>query len=145
MEIRKLEAKDIPEVVELWYSTSLIAHNFVEADYWKENKEAMATEYLPNSESYVLSQHGTILGFVSMLENYLAAIFVHHKEQGKGIGTKLLDFIKQKRTSIQLLVFKKNCKSIEFYKKQHFSVLSEGINKETGECDLLMEWLDTNK
>lgn len=48
MEIRKLESEDILPVVELWYETSIEAHDFISADYWKENKEAMATQYLPN-------------------------------------------------------------------------------------------------
>ena len=45
MEIRKLKSEDISQVVELWYETSIEAHDFISADYWKENKEAMATQY----------------------------------------------------------------------------------------------------
>ena len=47
MEIRKLASKNIETVVELWYNTSIIAHNFISEDYWKKNKEAMASKYLP--------------------------------------------------------------------------------------------------
>ncbi|MCG8309607.1 MAG: hypothetical protein MI975_19590 [Cytophagales bacterium] len=53
MEIRKLETKDIEIVVELWYKTSVVAHDFIPANYWEKNKDAMASTYLPNSETYL--------------------------------------------------------------------------------------------
>lgn len=70
MEIRKLALKDIEIVVELWYKTSIIAHNFISNDYWRKNKEAMASEYLPNSETYLAIENGAIVGFVAMVEDF---------------------------------------------------------------------------
>lgn len=107
MEIRKLESEDILPVVELWYETSIQAHDFISVDYWKENKEAMATQYLPNSETYLAMEGESIAGFIAMAENYLAAIFVKIDLQGLGIGKKLLNFVKNKREAIQLKVYKK--------------------------------------
>jgi putative acetyltransferase len=60
MEIRKLDTKDIDTVVELWYETSVIAHNFISATYWGNNKEAMASIYLPNSETYLAIENEKI-------------------------------------------------------------------------------------
>ncbi|MFT2009274.1 N-acetyltransferase [Pontibacter sp. 13R65] len=140
MEIKKLEAKDIEPTVELWYKVSVTAHPFVPAAYWRNNKEAMATIYLPTSETYVSIEDDKIVGFIAMAENYLAALFVDNKLQGKGIGKTLLNFIKGKRTVIHLKVFKKNIKSIEFYQSQCFNIVSENKDKETGELEFLMEW-----
>ena len=140
MEIRKLENKDIPEVVELWYNTSIIAHDFISASYWKENKEAMAKEYLPNSETYVALTNYEIVGFIAIAENYLAALFVKSDRKRSGIGKQLLEFIKNQRETIQLKTYKKNSNSIQFYLSQGFRVLKEGIDKETNEQELSMEW-----
>ncbi len=140
MEIRKLDAKDIDTVVELWYETSVIAHNFIPATYWGKNKEAMASIYLPNSETYLAIENEKITGFIAMAKDYLAAIFVNNKMQGKGIGKKLLNFIKEKRSTIQLKVYKKNTKTVEFYKSQDFTIISENKENETGENEFLMEW-----
>jgi len=140
MKIRKLETKDIESTVELWYKTSVIAHNFISTVYWRKNMEAMATIYLPNSETFVSVQNERIVGFISMSENYLAAIFVDNELQGKGIGKTLLNFIKKKRSTIQLKVFKKNIQGIEFYKSQNFNVVSENTDEDTGELEYLMEW-----
>ena len=140
MEIRKLENKDITEVVELWYDTSIVAHDFISADYWEENKDAMAKEYLPNSETYVAIIGDEIVGFIAMAENYLAALFVNNNMQRDGIGKQLLEFVKDIRKTIQLKVYKKNSKSIQFYLSQGFNILKEGIDEETNEQELLMEW-----
>lgn len=140
MRIRKLTSKDIEAVVELWYKTSIIAHNFIPKSYWKKNKETMASEYLPNSDTYLALEKGKIVGFVSMIENFLAAIFVDNKIQGKGIGKSLLDFVKSQKINIQLKVYQKNTKAISFYKSQGFAIKSINIEIETSEKELLMEW-----
>lgn len=140
MEIRKLEGNDIAEVVKLWYEASIRAHDFIPPDYWEGNREAMAATYLPNSETYVAAEGGNIIGFIAMAENYLAAIFVKNNMQGNGVGKRLLDYIKEERKTIQLKVYRKNSNSVNFYKRQGFEVLSEGVEEATNELELLMEW-----
>lgn len=140
MKIRELHINDIDTVVELWYETSVVAHNFVPFAYWQENKKVMASNYLPNSETYLAVEGDKICGFIAMVEDYLAAIFVSNEMQGNGIGKKLLNFIKEKRTTIQLRVYKKNSKSVAFYKSQDFSIISENRDEETGEAEFAMEW-----
>ncbi len=141
MIIRNIETKDIKTVVELWYQTSIVAHNFIPESYWEKNKDAMASIYLPNSETYVAIEDEIIVGFISMAENFLAAIFVDKKNQGKGIGKRLLNFIKKKREKIQLKAYKKNTKVVDFYTSQDFKIISENKEKETGEDEYLMEWI----
>lgn len=125
MEIRNIEAKDVETVVELWYQTSIIAHDFIPESYWAKNKDAMASIYLPNSETYVATEDEKIVGFISMAENLLAAIFVDNKIQGKGTGKKLLNFIKKRRIKIQLKAYKRNTKAIDFYTSQNFKIISK--------------------
>ena len=140
MKIRRLEHNDIESVVELWYEASLVAHDFIPSDYWKKNKDAMASTYLPKSDTYLAVDNGKVTGFVAMVENYLAAIFVDNNLQGRGIGKRLLNFVKEGRSSIQLKVYKKNSKTVEFYKSQKFIIVSESKEEETGEDEYLMEW-----
>ncbi len=100
----------------------------------------MASIYLPNAETYLAIENEKIIGFIAIAEDYLAAIFVNNKIQGKGIGKKLLNFIKEKRSKIQLKAYKKNTKTVEFYKSQDFIIISENIENKTGENEFLMEW-----
>jgi len=144
MEIRKLDStniKEIEEVVELWYEVSVKAHSFISPSYWEKNKEAMCNLYIPKSETYLATKKGKIVGFISMADNYLAAIFIKINMQGMGIGKKLLKYIKEKENIIQLRVYKKNTDSVEFYKRQGFEMIKESSEKDTGELELLMEWV----
>lgn len=140
MKIRKLERMDINQVVELWYKASVQAHSFISSEYWLKNKEAMATQYLPASESYIVVDKDKIVGFVSMMDNYLAAIFVQIDRQGHGIGKKLVNYVKEQNKTIQLKVYKRNSSSVQFYTKQGFKILSQNIEKSTNEMEYLMEW-----
>ena len=140
MVIRKLEEKDINTVVELWYNVSVQAHDFISSEYWAKHKYAMRTQYLPDSESFLAVEEGRIVGFVSMLDTYLAAIFVHIDSQGAGIGKNLLEHVKGFHETIQLKVYKKNTASVQFYLKQKFVIVSEEAEESTNEIEYLMEW-----
>ena len=143
--IKQLDKNDSNVVVELWYKLSIEAHDFIPTEYWRSNKKKMADEYLPNSETYGAFCDGKIMGFVSMLDSYLAALFVDSSAQGQGIGTKLLDYVKNLRDKIQLKVYKKNDNSVRFYENKGFRIISENIDQETGEIEYLMLWENSNK
>jgi len=138
--IRLFKAEDSKEVVELWYEASVIAHDFIEASYWYEKKADMAQIYIPNSETYIYEKEKHIVGFVSLVENYIAAIFVAPSEQGKGIGKELMQFIKHKHSILELGVYVKNINSIAFYEKQGFTVVEEKLDESTGEREVVMEY-----
>ncbi|MGL4956448.1 MAG: N-acetyltransferase [Bacteroidales bacterium] len=140
LRIRKATKKDFDALVEIWYESSIMAHHFIAQEYWQKNKEAMRTQYLPSAEIYLSVNETVISGFVGLIENYLAALFVLPKYQGKGVGTLLVDEVKKQRNSLRLSVYKKNINGIEFYKSKGFSILSESIDQATKERECVMEW-----
>ena len=140
MLIRKSAPTDIEKLVELWYESTVKAHDFIPPDYWEKNKSAMANEYLPNAETFVAEEGDEILGFVAMVDDYLAAIFVRTAIQAKGVGSELIDYVKNRRDKIRLNVYKKNMSGINFYKKHNFKMLSENLENETHEIECLLEW-----
>ncbi|MDC7232229.1 MAG: GNAT family N-acetyltransferase, partial [Spirochaetales bacterium] len=50
----------------------------------------MRTLYIPASETFVFEQNSDVVGFYSLHEDRLAAIFVLPELQGQGIGKQLL-------------------------------------------------------
>ena len=80
-----------------------------------------------------------------MVDNFLAALFVKTNIQGKGVGKKLLNYIKERRETIQLKVYKKNSNSVNFYQKQDFIILSESNEDNTNEIEIIMEWKKKEK
>lgn len=140
IEVAAIESGDIPEIVDIWYKVSLVAHSFIHGEYWRKNRDLMATKYIPMSDTYKAVDGERIIGFISLLNDYLAAIFVKEEFQGKGVGSLLVNHAKSLNSSLQLKVFSKNIKSIEFYKSKGFTVILESIDSETGEKEFLMKW-----
>jgi len=140
MNIRKYNENEINYIVELWCEVSKKSHDFISGEYWEEKKEDMMTKYIPMSETYVIEDDNKILGFVSMLDNYLAALFIDSNYHNKGYGNKLLNFVKERRDEIELKVYEKNKKAYEFYLRNGFILKDELIDNDTGEKDYLMIW-----
>src|SRR5690606_24380500 len=108
LDIRLSTEKEWGHLAELWLRISLEAHNFVDSSYWISKKADMEETYLPHSQTYVCLDQGQIVGFISMVDDYLAALFVAENFQGKGYGRRMLEFVKQGRDMITLKVFVKN-------------------------------------
>lgn len=139
MRIRALRRADIGRVMELWLDANLKAHSFIPAAYWKSNFDAVK-EMLPQAEVYVYEDASEIDAFVGLNGTYIEGIFVSSEMQSKGIGRRLLDFVKTKRTKLCLNVYQKNTRAIDFYQREGFKIRCEGLDESTGEKDYEMVW-----
>jgi putative acetyltransferase len=138
--IRPLCAEDLNATVSIWYSASIKAHNFIPEEYWYSQKDNMRNLYLPNCESWVYEVDNRILGFISYFEGSIPAIFVAPKAQSQGVGTQLLQFLKQKYNKLRLTVYKENEKTHQFYIRQGFIDGEESICEHTGHKQIAMYW-----
>jgi len=125
----------------IWLNASLVAHDFIQPNYWRNNLEAMVTQYIPGAETYVYETDNEIVGFVSFVDaGTVAAIFVSPAKQGRGVGGKLIRFAKERYNKLSLTVYSKNMKSRAFYEKHGFIGRSEGLDEATGEKEIIMTW-----
>ncbi|WP_347456263.1 N-acetyltransferase [Acinetobacter thermotolerans] len=140
--IQKAKPEDINPMLNIWLKASLKAHDFIPADYWKNQLIPMRDLYLPLSENYVIKEQDNILGFISLLraENVLAALFIDPEQQGAGYGKSLVDFLKQQYDQLHLNVYADNTSAVVFYQKQGFQIISQGIDENTGQAELNMSW-----
>jgi putative acetyltransferase len=137
--IRKFEKNDINPVMQIWKNENIKAHKFISKEYWKNNYNYVK-EILPNAEIYVYVLKENIVGFIGINENYIEGIFIDTNNQYKGIGTSLLNKVKENRDNLTLSVYKKNINAINFYKKNDFIITSENIDKDTAEIEYTMTW-----
>ncbi len=137
--IRKFEDNDIDDIMQIWKSANIKAHNFISNEYWENNYEYVKN-ILPNAEIYVFIVKEEIVGFVGVNNNYIEGIFVDTNNQSNGIGTSLLNKVKESRSNLTLSVYKKNTKAINFYKENDFIITSESIDKNTNEIEYTMTW-----
>ncbi len=85
--IRKYKATDLTFVIDIWYKSSTIAHPFLENDFVEKVKKDMCEIYIPKAKTWVYEENDELVGFISMLGNEVAGIFVNPNQQTKGIGS----------------------------------------------------------
>lgn len=136
--MKQTEAQQLGSI---WLEASLIAHDFIQPDYWRNNLDDMVAKYIPGAETYVDETDNELNGFISIVNgDTIAAIFVNPVKQGLGTGGKLIDFAKEKYEGLSLTVYSKNTKSRSFYEKHGFVSGTERIDQATGEREVVMKW-----
>ena len=94
--LRASRPEDMEEIVEIWLLASLQAHDFVDASCWWQAQEELRTRYLDHARIWVFEERGELLGFMALVDDYLAALFVRPDRQGRGVGHALLQEAKQR-------------------------------------------------
>ncbi len=139
--IRKLQAADIDRIAEIWLDTNMKAHDFISKKYWEDSFEAVK-ELFPQAEVYVYEDknNGKIQGFVGLMDNYIAGIFVWSDAQSSGIGRQLLNYVKAIKKQLTLSVYQKNIRAVKFYQNENFKIQCEKTDENTGEKEYFMVW-----
>ncbi|MES3675513.1 N-acetyltransferase [Halomonas elongata] len=138
--IRTYREEDIDQVLDIWLSASIKAHGFVDPSFWESKVDEMRDRYIPASETFVYERNDRIVGFYSLFEDTLAAIFVDPDLQGQGIGAALLDDAKGRREELRLTVYRENAPSVRFYEKHGFVPLGEQVDENTGHAEIVMRY-----
>lgn len=127
--------------MKIWLSSSIKAHNFIAPEYWQQRAPEIRDVYLPQAETYVYEDKHQVKGFISIvLDNIVGALFVDNAYQRQNIGSKLLEYARQNRSSLTLRVYALNQAALRFYQKNDFKILVEKIDEQTSQKELVMSW-----
>lgn len=137
--IREFKISDTEQVMKLWLSGNEDAHPFVQKEYWHFHYSEVQ-EALREASVFVYDSDGKIQGFIGMIDEYIAGIFVDRNFRSQRIGTQLLNHVKSRYGKLSLEVYIKNTRAVSFYLKEKISVLSESIDEDTGEKEYIMIW-----
>ena len=139
--IRRFLPEDLSAVMNIWLSSNLQAHSFINEQYWKMNY-SLVKEILPQAEISVFEDErtGKIEGFIGLNETHIEGIFVLENKRSKGIGKSLLDATKSSRNKLSLNVYQKNERAIQFYKREGFIVQEESLDENVNEKEFFMVW-----
>lgn len=137
--IRTFQENDLNSVMQIWLDTNIKAHSFIPTEYWIGHY-ATVIQMLPQAEVYVYEEEDThqVLGFIGLIDHYIAGIFVDDTVQSKGIGKQLLDHAKEMKSTLHLNVYQKNTQAISFYQREQFVIQSESVDDSTNEKEFLM-------
>ena len=137
--IRKFQASDLDAVMSIWLSANIEAHHFVDPSYWKSNFDLVRV-MIPQAEVNVSEGDSGINGFIGVMNDYIAGIFVDGTARTNGIGSQLLDYVKRNKEKLSLRVFKKNTTAVSFYLHRGFQIDTEYIDPHTSELEYTMIW-----
>ena len=134
--IREFKSADLDKVMEIWLQGNEQAHNFIDSNFFKQNFDIVEM-LIPMSTVYVQDLDG-VKGFIGITENYISGLFVEQDYRRQGTGKALVNKAKQRYNELFAHVYKKNTDAINFFLSQNFEIISESINEESNESELLL-------
>ena len=137
--IRILKEDDISKVIEIWFDSNVEVHNFISNDFWVKNLQFVESA-LSQSEVYISLHKNSISGFIGLNDDFIEGLFVDSKYRSKGIGKRLLDYVKLNHHILKLNVYVKNIRAVDFYKRNGFYISKSFIDEQTGENSYEMIW-----
>ena len=137
--IREFQKSDTEQVMLLWLAGNEDAHPFIPKEYWYSHF-AEVQEALSQAKVFVYDTNGKIQGFIGMVNEYIAGIFVDKSCRSHGIGRQLLIYVKQRHGTLSLGVYQKNTRAVALYLREGFSIQSETVDETTGEIEYTMFW-----
>lgn len=130
--IRKFEHSDTEAIIQTWYEASMLAHPFLDSKFIEQEKQNIRHEYLPNTDTWVYEFENSVVAFIAMIGNEIAAVFAKPEFHGKGIGRQLMDFVAEHNEVLEVEVFENNKVGRAFYEKYGFAELKRHVHEETG-------------
>lgn len=129
--IRPYTREDLIDVLDVWYRASLESHSFLDDEFFETERQQIAEEWLPASETIVYETDGRVVGSVSMVGNEVGGIFVAPEYQHRGVGKALLNHVAASRPYLELDVFEANTTARRFYEIYGFRVIGQGASDAT--------------
>ncbi|AIG64954.1 Acetyltransferase, GNAT family [Weissella ceti] len=126
-------------VLALWLQTNTVTHDFIPSEYWQK-MYPMVSDLMADATIYVYWQDNQIIGFIGLMETYIAGIFVDSKHQNQGVGYQLIQYVQNKTAVLDLSVYALNEPAWRFYERQGFKIVSENLDDAVGEIEYQMHW-----
>jgi len=138
--IRTYQPADTDQIVETWYRASLLATPFLTQAFLDRERRNIRGLWLDETQTWVYEQDGEIAGFMSMMANEVAALFVHPDCHRMGIGSGLLDCALSQFDDIFLDVFEDNTIGRGFYEHYGFQIEYRHMHEESGFSQLRLKF-----
>lgn len=131
--------RDLEQLAQIWLNGNLQAHSFIPAQYWK-NQFVNIKKMLPEANIFVYRNNETIIGFLGELDGYIAGLFVDMNYRKQGVGSRLINYLKQINDKLTLSVYVDNINAVNFYENKDFIIDSVGMDTETDSKEYRMTW-----
>jgi putative acetyltransferase len=118
--IRKYKDSDLEDVLSSWENASRLAHPFLTNDLLESTRKNIPIVLLPKADTWVSEHEGVVIGFICLIGNEVAALFVQPEFHGTGTGRALVDKACELHGDLEVEVFEVNSIGLQFYLKYGF-------------------------
>lgn len=135
---------DLDCVMQIWLESNLQAHDFIPESYWRGQYDNVK-EMIPAAEVYVCEARQGIVGFIGLVDHYIAGLFVAPGFQSNGVGKRLLDYAKALKPELSLNVYQQNRRAVKFYQREGLVIDCEDWDEDTREKEFRMKHLNPDR
>lgn len=130
--IRSYAPRDLLQLLEVWEQGSRVGHSFLPDDFLEAERDMIRDVYLPRVETWVYEEGGRVVGFISLIENEIGALFIHPSYHRRGIGRALMELAMGLHPVLEVEVFERNEAAVAFYSQCGFVRMSDYRHPGTG-------------
>ncbi|MEO6531701.1 MAG: GNAT family N-acetyltransferase [Specibacter sp.] len=112
--------EDIEELTNVWRDSVEATHHFLPVVVIDRLEPVIRDEYLPNLTVHVAELNGCIVAFIGMQERQVAMLFVADEARSLGIGSKLIEWAKNRFSTLTVDVNEQNPRAAVFYIRRGF-------------------------
>lgn len=104
------------------------------------------TTVLPDNAVRIVLRGADVVAFVAASTESIAQLYVHVDYQGIGIGSKLLQWAKDRSDGrLSLYTFDRNERAKRFYENRGFKIVARGFEETWQLADIRYEWTRDSK
>lgn len=142
--IRRATAEDAGEIARLFRLATRTAMPWLpELHTPEEDLAFFGGRVLTTEEVWVsTAEDGSVRGFIALKPGWIDHLAVHPAEQGRGVGSGLMQLAKARANDLQLWTFQQNARARAFYEQRGFHLvrLTDGSGNEEKTPDALYAW-----
>lgn len=132
MQIRSRIATDNPALLDIWLHAVRATHHFLQPQDIDELLPQVRDLYLPAVDVWVaVDEADRPLGFIGLAESHVEMLFIDPNRHGQGIGTALLDALRETRGLLSVDVNEQNPQAVGFYR--HYGFRDTGRSERDGQ------------
>ncbi|KRL80745.1 GNAT family N-acetyltransferase [Secundilactobacillus paracollinoides] len=137
MQIKNLNGitdAQMDQLMGIWLSSNLASHDFIQPEYWRHQREAVAKELREDDVIAVMNEDDeTILGFAMLDGEVVRGVYTKTTDQRKGVGGMLMFALKATHNHLKLSVFQENEAATAFFQHHGFKTATAHKDETVGE------------
>ncbi len=123
---------DLARLSAIWFEASVRAHPFIGKTRLSRQRQRVERDYFPSARTFVALVEDEPVGFISLLGDFVGALFVRPDRQGQGFGRALLEHALAETPLLELEVYAANQAALGFYRSMGFREVSRRSTDDDG-------------